>query len=72
LAIDVFGIASHIDYFDDDVLKSEIAIQLADRLRANDIDPDPWPGMGYGWREIAGWLGQGECLIVPFPKQPMI
>jgi hypothetical protein len=72
LAIDVFGIASQIDYFDDDVLKSEIAIQLADRLRANDIDPDPWLGIGYGWVEIADWLARGETLFVPFPNQPMI
>lgn len=72
LAIDVLDLAYHIDYFDDDVLKSEITAQLADRLRANDIDSNPWPGLGNGWKEIADWLAKGECLFVPFPKQPMI
>lgn len=72
LAIDVFGVASKQEFFEDDVLLGDVTKQLANRLRANDIDPDPWPGMGYGWKEIADWLAQGETLIVPFPNQPMI
>jgi len=72
LANDVFGLSSKPHFFDDDVLLGDITKQVAERLMKSDIDPDPWPGMGYGWREIAGWLSQGECLFVPFPKQPMI
>lgn len=60
-----------IDYFEDDILKGEIARMLADRLKQPDIDSNPWPGMT-GWKPIADWLDQGECLFVAFPKQPMI
>ena len=69
LAIDVFGLSNKPEFFEDDVLLGDITKQLANRLKQPDIDPDPWPGMGYGWREIAGWLSEGECLFVPFPKQ---
>lgn len=72
LAIDVFGLSNKPEFFEDDVLLADITKQLADRLMQQDIDPEPWPGMGFGWQEIAGWLSEGECLFVPFPKQPMI
>ena len=72
LAIDVFGVASKQEFFEDDVLLADITKQIAERLMKADIDPDPWPGLGYGWREIAAWLAEGETLIVPFPNQRMI
>jgi hypothetical protein len=72
LAIDVFGSQDKPEFFDGDVLRGEITKQLANRLLQPDIDPDPWPGMGFGWQDIAHWLSQGDCLFVPFPKQPMI
>ena len=72
LANNVFGSQDKPEFFDGDVLRGEITKQLADRLLQPDIAPDPWPGMGFGWRDIAHWLSQGDCLFVPFPKQPMI
>jgi hypothetical protein len=72
LAIDVFGVASKREFFEDDVLQADITMQLANRLMQPDIDPDPWPGMGFGWEEIAAWLAKGDALFLPFPKQPMI
>jgi hypothetical protein len=72
LMTEVFGFGVNVDYFDDDILKGEVARLVADHLTEPDIESDPWPGLGYGWHEIADWLRQGECLFVAFPNQPMI
>jgi hypothetical protein len=56
--------------FDGDILRAEITMKLADWMDAADLDPDPWPGMVFGWKEVADWLRQGECRFVLFPKRP--
>ena len=71
LRTDVFDPESMTPYFDGDVLNSEATRKLSERLLKPDINPEPWPGMGFNWSHIANWLAQGECLFVPFPKQPM-
>ena len=68
---DVFDPEDLTPSFDGDILNSEATSKLSERLLKPDIDPEPWPGMGYGWKHIANWFAQGECLFVPFSKQPM-
>ena len=69
---EVFDPEAMMPYFDGDVLNREATRKLSERLLNPDINPEPWPGIGYGWKHIAHWFAQGECLFVPFSKQPMI